>query len=364
MAISTKEQILGFLALLPLVIVLRQLVISRGRTGLGRVLPAGAIGGGVLALFVWLGVNAAFFNPSGFLNRIRFLTHTLHPEVRERYAGYEFPLDFSTSWTFADELSHFGKVLGAVVSSIAWPAALAALAGIALLAVRRKPALLYIVAAAAGYYLVSLRVLKQVELRYVLPWSVLASVPAGALLARLSEHSRLGRAACAVLAGFGLFYASEVLRVLAGDARYEAEAWMAPYLERRHSVEVFQSWTYLPRWEREPSVVKPPTDEMSVAAVRERHPDFIVISSKGKEGITMYPNPDWRDGRGMMLVREDNLHMLEALEDGRLGYERVRHFERPLWLPRELITSLNPAIDIYRRAEAADPPPVVTTAAD
>jgi hypothetical protein len=206
--------------------------------------------------------------------------------------------------------------------------------------------------------------LKQVELRYVMPWSLLAAIPSGALLARISARGRAGAVVAAAVAGFGLFYSGEVLRMLAGDARYQAEAWMAPYLERGHSVEVYQSWTYLPRWEQQPSVHKPAADAMSIAAVRERRPDFIVISSKGKEGITMYPNPDWRDGRGMMLVREENLRMLEALEGNTLGYERVERFERRLWVPRELITSLNPAIDVYRRTETTEPPPVVTTAAD
>jgi len=364
MAISTKEQILGFVALLPLVIVGRQWLGARGRTGLDRWMPPGAIGGALLAVAVWLGANAAFFNPSGFLNRIRFLTHSLPLEVREKYAGYEFPIDFSTSWTFTDELAHIGKVLAAVVSSLGWPAAIAAIAGIVLLAMRRRAALLYALAAAAGYYMVSLRVLKQVELRYVMPWSVLAAVPAGAFLARLVARGRLGGFAGTAIVAFGLLYSSEVLRLLASDARYEAETWMAPYLERGHSVEVYQSWTYLPRWEHAPSVHKPPTDAMSIAAVNDRRPDFIVISSKGKEGITMYPNPDWRDGRGMMLVRVDNVRMLEALESGDLGYERVQRFERRAWVPRELITSLNPAIDVYRRNEPAMPPPVVTTASD
>ena len=364
MAISTKEQILGFVALLPLVIVGRHWLIARGRAGLERLIPAGAIGGALLAVAVWLGVNAAFFNPSGFLNRIRFLTHTLAPEVREKYSGYEFPIDFSTSWSFSDELAHIGKVFAAVVSSIGWPAVIAAVAGIVLLAMRRRAALLYLLAAAAGYYLVSLRVLKQVELRYVMPCAVLASVPAGIFLARLATRGRAGGFVATAVVAFGLLYSTEVLRLLATDARYEAETWMAPYLERGHSVEVYQSWTYLPRWAQMPSVHKPPTDAMSIASVNDRRPDFIVISSKGKEGITMYPNPDWRDGRGMMLVREDNLRMLEALENGDLGYERVQRFERRPWIPRELITSLNPAIDVYRRNESATPPPVVTTASN
>jgi len=366
MAVSTKEQILGFLAILPLVIVVRQLVVTsgRGETGARRWIPRGTIGGAALAVGVWLGVNAAFFNPSGFVNRIRFLTHTLPPDVRARYADYEFPIDFSTSWTFADEVTHVGKVLAAVVSSIGWPAAIVALAGVILLAFRRRPELLYLFAAVAGYYLVSLRVLKQVELRYVLPWSVLAAIPAGAMLDFLSSDRRAGRIVAASVAAFGIFYSGEVLRVLADDARYDAESWMTPYIERGHTVEVYQSWSYLPRWERERTVRRPETDAMSIAAVRERRPDFIVISSKGKEGITMYPNPDWRDGRGMMLVRDENLRMLEALESGELGYERVRRFERRLLIPRELITSLNPSIDIYRRIESPPSSPVVTTSAN
>jgi len=113
MAISTKEQILGFVALLPFVLLVRHAVVAQGRVGLARVIPAGAIGGALLAIIVWLVVNAAFFNPSGFLNRIRFLTHTLPPDVRQLYADYEFPIDFSTSWTFTDELRHVGKGLAA-----------------------------------------------------------------------------------------------------------------------------------------------------------------------------------------------------------------------------------------------------------
>jgi hypothetical protein len=143
--------------------------------------------------------------------------------------------------------------------------------------------------------------------------------------------------------------------MLARDARYRAEAWMAPHLSRNASVEVFQSWTYLPRWQHEASVRKPGFDELSSEAVRARNPELIVLSSKAKEGITMYPNPDWRDGRGMMLVDDDNRTMLDRLESGSLGYERVARFERRTLIPRELITSLDPAIDVYRRVGAPEP---------
>lgn len=364
MAVSTKEQILGFVVLLPLVLVIHHAWTAHGATGWRRLLPRGAVTGGIIAVVTWAGVNAAFFNPSGFLNRIRFLTHTLPADVRARYAAYEFPVDFSSTWSGGDELAHLGKVLSAVLASIGWPAAVTAVCGLAWIVAKRRRDALWLLAAALGYYLVSLRVLKQVELRYVLPWSILAAVPAGVFLARLVKSGRIARAVAAGVIGFGLVYSGEVLRLLANDARYAAERWMQPHIDEGRRIEVLQSWTYLPRWEAVRAVSRPPVDAMSIDAVRSRSPDFIVISSKGKEGITMYPNPDWRDGRGMMLTREENLAMLEALESGNLGYERVERFAPTIWIPRELITSLAPTIDVYRRLSSEAPPGLMTTGSD
>jgi hypothetical protein len=284
--------------------------------------------------------------------------------VRAEYAAYEFPIDFSSSWTLADEVRHVGKALTAVVSSVGWPTAIAATAGLALAARKQPRMLLYVACAFFGYYGVSLRLLKQVELRYVLPWSILAAIPAGLFFASLAARGRVGRLVAVLACAFGLAYAGEVLWLLANDARYDAEQWMAQRLHHGASVEVYQSWTYLPRWQRTPGVTRPPVEAMSVADITGRWPDFIVISSKGREGITMYPNPDWRDGRGMMLEREENKRMLAALENGALGYEPIARFENRLVFPRALITSLNPAIEVYRRAGSAASTPLVTSDGD
>ena len=56
--------------------------------------------------------------------------------------------------------------------------------------------------------------------------------------------------------------------------------------------------------------------------------------------------------------------MLAALESGSLGYEPAVRFENRLVFPRDLITSLNPAIDVYRRAGKADSTPLVTSGGD
>lgn len=351
LAVSTKEQIAGFLVPLPALIVGIhgwRAWASGGQASAWKP-PRGLVVGALISVLTLLIANAAFFNPSGFLNRYRFLTHTLSPEVRQQYAAYEFPIDFSTSWTAADEIAHVGKMLRAVATSLGWPGFLVGLIGMAMLALRNRLALLYVLAPMLAYYVVSLRVLKQVEIRYTMPISTLLAVPAGVALAAWWNTSRLGKAASVVVVSIGLLYSGEVLSMLTRDARYRAEAWMVPYLADGRTLEVYQSWTYLPRWQNSAGVERPSFGEMNVDALEKRAPDFIAISSKGREGIFMYPNPDWRDGRGMMLEAEPNRRLLEALERGDLGYETAARFARPRWIPRELITSLDPEVTIYRR---------------
>ncbi len=352
LAVSTKEQIFGFVVPLPLLIAAVHLWRPRAEAATG-LLPRGTVAGAALSVVVLLAVNAAFYNPSGFLNRYRFLTHTLSPEVRALYANYEFPVDFSTSWTLVQEVQHVGKALHAVATSLGWPGFAAGLGGLVLLAFRNRYALVCVALPLVGYYVVSLRVLKQVEIRYTMPISTLLAVPAGVLLAFAWQRARGARIAVTVLVLAGLLHSGEVLPMLTNDARYRAEAWMAPHLAAGRTLEVYQSWTYLPRWQALPTVSRPAFAEMNVAGLTQRAPDFVVLSSKAREGIYMYPNPDWRDGRGMMLEAQENRQLLDSLETGRLGYQQVARFEHPLLIRRELITSLNPAITIYRRTPAA-----------
>jgi hypothetical protein len=200
-----------------------------------------------------------------------------------------------------------------------------------------------------GYYFVSLRVLKQVEIRYTIPLSTLLAIPAGYLLALLWERGRAWRPLVAALLLGGLVYSGEVLHMLTHDARYQAEEWMQPRLEQGRSVEVYQRWTYLPRWQYSEGVSRVDFDDISIAGIQQRNPDLVVLSSKAVEGMVMYPNPDWRDGRGMMLESAANREFLDALRTGELGYRRVAEFKRPALIPRQLITSLDPSVVVFER---------------
>ncbi|RMD83878.1 MAG: hypothetical protein D6815_05465, partial [Candidatus Dadabacteria bacterium] len=299
LAVSTKEQIAGFFILLPLWILAAEW--PRRSQWHWRVLPRGTAAGAGVAAVTYLVANAAFFNPTGFARRLLFLTHRLDPAVRARYAPYEFPVDVAAAWSARAELAHLREAVEVVAASLGWPALVAAAAGLCLLVALHRRAAAYILVPAAGYYLTSVRILKQVEIRYLLPISVLLAVPTGLLLARMWSH-RILKPLAAGLVAFGLVYSADVLGMLVGDARYACEHWMEPRLAAGRTVEVYQSWTYLPRWQGHPGVRKPPLEEVTIAGLKQRRPDYVVLSSKGLEGITMYPNPDWRDGRGMMLV--------------------------------------------------------------
>lgn len=349
MAVSTKEQIVGFVILLPVALVISNYARLRAGEPEARLLPRGWASGILASVGTYAAANAAFFNPAGAINRIRYLTHTLDTATRQTYAGYEMPIDFSTDWTLADELVHLGKAGSGVIASVGWPALVTGLAGLIVLARRNPRGLLFVAAAAAGYYLVSLRLLKQVEIRYTMALSSLLAIPAGILLAELWARRRLGRIVVAGVLGLGLIYSGETLVMLAGDTRYRAEAWMKDQLAAGKQVEVYQSWTYLPRWQMTEGVRRIDFDDIGIDGVRLRQPDLIVLSSKGMAGMTMYPNPDWRDGRGMMLVDEKNRRFVDALTSGELGYSETAVFQNEPLIERPLITSLNPAIHIYER---------------
>ena len=219
---------------------------------------------------------------------------------------------------------------------------------------------LWIIGPLISYYVISLRALKQVEIRYTMPLSTLLVIPAAVVLAglwnRSDRESRSGlaaRGAVVAVVAFGLVYAGEVLFMLRYDARYAAERWAATRIADGQTVEVYQRWTYLPRWQYTEGVSKVAFDDITVEGIERRRPDLIVLSSKALEGMTMYPNPDWRDGRGMMLEDEENREFLDALLDGSLGYRATAEFRRTRLIPRELITSLDPAITVYERGKTS-----------
>jgi 4-amino-4-deoxy-L-arabinose transferase-like glycosyltransferase len=366
MAVSTKELVAPLLVALGFAVV----AVRWWREG-GWGPPRGALAGVVSGLAVMVIANNVLGNPLGFLHRVQFLTHTIDPEVRARYAPYYFPIEFGGHGGLDVELTQLRAVGEALLASLGWPTALLAAAGLVIAAATRPLATAVVVMAALGYYVLGLRAMIALTMRYVLPVAFLASLFAGVALDRLLRAGRvralrvtLALAAAAYAVGYGW----DVDRMLAGDGRYDAEAWLAS-LPAGARIEVYQRPTYLPRV---PSHLRPERvgfDQIDTAAFRQRRPDYVLVSTAGIGGLTIQYAEDWQgagDGDGDLVPARKlgdrvlnyqhrrNRKFLTGLVSGRLRYRPVASFGVDPWIERPLINSLNPQITIYARVPDAD----------
>lgn len=371
MAVSTKELIAGFVLALALTV----LIVDCRRAPRKWWLPRGALGGLAVALGVLALANNVVGNPLGFVHRLQFLTHTLDPAVRARYAPHYFPIELGSSRGIGVELAQLGAIASAVVVSLGWPMILMALVGFAVAACLRPAATVALLVPALAFYLVGLRAMIALSLRYVLPLTLLGAMFAGVGLAWLAGAGR-ARGLGVVVAGAALVYTViygwDVNRMLAGDGRYAAEAWLARHVPADARVEVYQRPTYLPRFPAWLRVARVPFDEIGTGAFRRRRPDYVVLSSAGLGGVTVVYAEDWRaaedaspdlmaarsvSGRTMRYVHRRNQKFLKALVAGRLPYRPVARFRVTPWIERPLIQSLDPEITIYARTTGAGPAP-------
>ncbi|MFT4571083.1 MAG: hypothetical protein ACI8TX_002533 [Hyphomicrobiaceae bacterium] len=364
-SVATKEIVAGiYVGLAPALAVG---LLSRSRAIL-PILRGGLIAGVTFAIVLLLASNA-LLNPSGFLNRLGFLTQTLDPEIALQYAPYYFPIELGASRGLSIELTQLATATRRILESVGAPIVVLALGGLVLAAKQAPRTALLIAASAAGFYLVGVRAMLSLSMRYVLPLAVFASMLAGISVARLAQEGRRATirrplAVAAVL--FMMLYGWDVNRMFSGDGRYAAEAWIRNNVEQGAIIEVYQRPTYLPRISTEYSVRNIDFTERDVDGFRKRQPDYVVLSSAGISGVTVEYKEDWATdeeapddydpsqigpgGQVMNYSRRDNTEFLDRLIEGSLGYVEAARFSVNLWIDRPLIQSLNPEITIFKRA--------------
>ncbi len=351
MAVSTKEQGFAFLLPLPVLAVVGGLP-RRGTTrpgwrgGLRAMSSRGTLTMAAAAIGTVLVANNVLLNPAGFVRRLVYLGGRPVPGVTARLA----PVEFGLFKGMAKEREYGGQLLDALQSSLGWP--LLAVAGIGVLWMlwRRRPAAAFLLLPSLVHYYVSLRTLDLITLRYTLPFLVVAAVCAGAVCAAAlrSAWRRAVLVPIVCLFLFGLARAGELDLLLRDDSRYRAEAWLASHASATSTVEIYQKPTYLPRL-RGLTVRAVPLPQRTVAGLAERHPDFIVLSSASKRSITHRWNPDWRQGRTLLVPEPGAVELLQALEGGSLGYRPVATFRQTPTLLRLRINSLCPQITVFAR---------------
>ncbi len=371
MAVSTKEIAGGFFLGLPVVLIAVHLLAARPFRDL---VVGGLLAAAATAVTIVL-ANNVLWNPTGFTQRLAFLTHSLPEEVAAKYAPYYFPIDFEGYRGWSVELAQLGIAATRVMESLGLPTTALALIGLAIAAIKRPYWAAMAVAAAIGFYLVGVKAMLSLSVRYVLPVSVLGAVSAGIALGALLEGRQLRplRLGIAVLAFVYIaVYGFDVSQMMVRDGRYRAEDWLAQNLGPEDSVETYQRPTYLPRFERSAHIERVAFMDRTINAFAERNPDYVVLSSAGISGITVKYKTDWQSdaekadewipaqisvtGKVMNYNRRQNLEFLESLRSGKLGYSELARFQADPWIERPLMKSLNPEITIYGRSPATEAP--------
>jgi 4-amino-4-deoxy-L-arabinose transferase-like glycosyltransferase len=348
MALSTKEQGFGFLLPLPFLAVgARARAHHTLRVVWGR--PALAMAGAAIVVFAL--ANNVLYNPLGFAGRVAFLLGRPLEPLAARLAPVEF--SWWKGWT--KEADYFSQLWDWFESGLGAP--LAVLALIAPAIVWRVPRIALVLIPALSHYYFSLRVLEETGLRYMLPLMVVGVVLVGVFLAQLWEVSpRPARPAVALvvvtLLGLSCVRTVELLWLMRTDSRYQAEAWLQEHVAPGSRVEVYQKAVYLPRFGDRVTVASIPFAERSLAALQQRQPDYVVLSSASRRSITHLWNPDWRTTRDLLAPVPQAEAMVKGIQDGSAGYHVVARFaQTPRWI-RVRITSLGPAITVYARDNA------------
>jgi dolichyl-phosphate-mannose-protein mannosyltransferase len=354
MATATKEQGYAFLLSLPIILAYyahqtQPATLSPVRRWWAAVWNPATRAGLAAAAVTLLVASNAIINPRGLLNRFLNLSGQQIEGVSARFT----PVHFSLFKGLPKEQQYVQQFVDVMESSLGLPLLLVAGAGVIYLAWSRSRAAFCILLPAAAYYFVSLRTHDLIQLRYTLPMTMLAGLCAGAMCAAaFTARPRVVGPLIAVLCVVALVRALELDLLLRDDSRYAAETWMRSNMTVGSTVEIYQKPVYLPRFDGV-ALRSVPLADRSVAGLVERRPDFIVISSAAKKGITHRWNPDWRKGNTLLVESPDAASMLAALEGGQLPYRRVAAFEQHPVMLRVRITSLCPKISIFRRTDAS-----------
>jgi hypothetical protein len=374
MALSTKEQAIGLLALVPVVLLAEYG--RRRRLGAARaLLPNGWLAGTATAGALFILLNGILINPLGFWHRIQFLTHTLPEHLLQQYAPYYFPISFGGPKDFAGELAQLRDAVNLIGASVGWPLMAVAALGVMIAGWRRSGQFFLIPAVA--YYAITARAMLVLAPRYVLPIAIIVVTFAAIALDRClgfaqhQKHRGFLSIGIGVLCVFSLMRGVDATRLLLQDTRYAAENWLKVNAADTASIEVYQPATYLPRFPIPEQVAHIAIEERSIARFLSRKPDFVVVSSAGAGNITKEYAADWQSsdrqirggvsavpvgasGDVKSLEFEANRRFLDALQQECLGYHKAARFEARSWIPEPFIPTLAPKIEIYRRSSSVD----------
>lgn len=256
-------------------------------------------------------------------------------------------------------------IVGRLSDALTIPGLLLAVAGLWLAARADRRRTAWVAAAGATYVFALMLLVRAVQLRYVMPISLVLALFAGHAAASLLASRRpawrwAGLATTGATVAIAAWWALDLTHAMVRDSRYDAGRWLAQVDRPGDRLEYFGAFQKNPPLDRSivsgtaienlGGVVEAPRDDATAERIRagwrERRPRFIVLT------------PDHTSLPGEPYARSCPPQIFADLENGRLGYERARVFQTPPLLPvlpRPPLDygAVNPEVRIY--VPAGDP---------
>jgi hypothetical protein len=305
LAVTTKDAVAGMLpgmavVLLAAEILRRRAVPSGWRSLMSSVCQYRWLIGLLGFVLPYLLINGVFFDPQGYLARMRYW---ISPAPDSVLAGeYRHPHQLALLW----------RALLVTAGGVGWPM-LAAMVVAVVHALRRHVGWgLMMLVPALGYYLIVIAPIKFVYARFLFVPIAMACVLLGVAVAdwmRLPSwrmDARLGLPLMVLL--LSVAHAVAVDLEMISDSRYRAEAWFDENVERSASVGAFSKPQYLPRLVERGYATY--AVEMTRESFERPQPEYLVLTSYNFEDFD-----------------EAQTACMKELLAGRLGYGLVVTFK-------------------------------------
>lgn len=253
--------------------------------------------------------------------------------------------------------AQIGRLLS---DAMTWPGVALGIGGV-VLALRRRPRTALLTFSALCYLAILFFSARVIQLRYVLPVTLVLAAYAGfAVVSAWRSTRRTMRWGTVALAGAAavtlMLWAVDLTHSMLRDSRYAAAGWLANNARPGDALEYFGSehkHPPMPPWlsSRQAipfrgSMFRADTSQIAVQTIvdgwRERGPRFIALV------------PDYTSAPGAPHAMVCPPAVYRALEDGSLGYRQVAFFQTPAllgWARRPSLDHpvVNPPIRLYER---------------
>jgi hypothetical protein len=345
LAVCTKDQAYALYPLMGLAIAVRVWQ-ARRQAGLSPWLvlfDTSIVTGVTTAVMVFVACHNLFFNWSGFVEHVRYITGP----GNENYRMF--------SSTIGGRVDLLRLTAGLIRNSWGWPMTVVCACGVAIAASRpawRAPAML-LVAPAFSYYLTFVNVILYNYDRFVLPMTLILSMFGGVAVAALlsweavPRWSRVG--VVTALFAYTVLYSATLDALMLRDSRIVVTRWAAERLQPGEQIAISG-----PR-ELEPEFTVPWLDVSTRDDLERARPAYYVLSAD-------YARAAPRDSEWGQLIA--------ALQSGAAGYRLMARVRCPSpwpWLPdahpelvgprpvaaggsaSSVLRDINPTLEIYTR---------------